>query len=64
MPCCDVILYPSAKLGAYRGPLSVEWEDVRMDCFHGAEESRAFVRKLDFTPNAAECDVAISKKKP
>jgi sugar phosphate isomerase/epimerase len=33
---------------AYAGPLSVEWEDSRMDREHGAKESAAFVRKLDF----------------
>jgi sugar phosphate isomerase/epimerase len=32
----------------YAGPLSVEWEDSRMDREHGARESAAFVRKLDF----------------
>ncbi|MGA2582515.1 MAG: sugar phosphate isomerase/epimerase [Tepidisphaeraceae bacterium] len=32
----------------YKGPLSVEWEDDRMDREHGAIESAAFVRKLDF----------------
>jgi sugar phosphate isomerase/epimerase len=47
----------------YRGPLSVEWEDGRMDRVHGATESCAFVRKLDFTPNAAAFDAAFSRKK-
>ena len=47
----------------YRGPLSVEWEDGRMDRFHGAAEASAFVRKLDFTPNQAAFDAAFSKKK-
>ncbi len=32
----------------YAGPLSVEWEDGRMDRFHGAAESCAFTRALDF----------------
>lgn len=32
----------------YTGPLSVEWEDSRMDRGHGATESAAFVKKLDF----------------
>ena len=32
----------------YRGPLSVEWEDSRMDREHGATESAAFVKRLDF----------------
>jgi sugar phosphate isomerase/epimerase len=47
----------------YRGPLSVEWEDGRMDRVHGATESCAFVRKLDFAPNRAAFDAAFSKKK-
>ena len=47
----------------YRGPLSVEWEDGRMDRIHGAMESCAFVRKLDFAPNKAAFDAAFSKKK-
>ena len=47
----------------YRGPLSVEWEDGRMDRLHGAAESSAFVRKLDFTPNQAAFDAAFSKQK-
>ncbi|MEM8781811.1 MAG: sugar phosphate isomerase/epimerase [Planctomycetota bacterium] len=32
----------------YAGPLSVEWEDSRMDREHGATEAAAFVRKVDF----------------
>jgi sugar phosphate isomerase/epimerase len=47
----------------YRGPLSVEWEDGRMDRIHGATESCAFVRELDFAPNQAAFDAAFSKKK-
>jgi sugar phosphate isomerase/epimerase len=47
----------------YRGPLSVEWEDGRMDRVHGATESCAFVRKLDFAPNQAAFDAAFSKRK-
>lgn len=46
----------------YRGPLSVEWEDGRMDRFHGATESCAFVRQLDFAPNAAAFDAAFAKR--
>nr|XP_061799116.1 uncharacterized protein YfiH-like [Nerophis lumbriciformis] len=37
----------------YSGPLSVEWEDGRMDKFHGATESCAFVKGLDFPRNEA-----------
>ena len=32
----------------YTGPLSVEWEDGRMDREHGATEACAFVRDVDF----------------
>ena len=32
----------------YPGPLSVEWEDGRMDREHGATESAQFVHKIDF----------------
>jgi len=46
----------------YSGPLSVEWEDGRMDRIHGATESCEFVRKLDFAPNRAAFDAAFSRK--
>ncbi|HCN81739.1 MAG TPA: AP endonuclease, partial [Verrucomicrobiales bacterium] len=35
----------------YSGPLSVEWEDGRMERFHGAAESCAFTKSLDFPRN-------------
>lgn len=44
---------------AYDGPLSVEWEDAAMDRFHGAEESCAFVRGLDFPPGDRRFDAAF-----
>ena len=47
----------------YRGPLSVEWEDGRMDRIHGATESCQFVRQLEFTPNQAAFDAAFAAKK-
>ncbi|HXN36262.1 MAG TPA: TIM barrel protein, partial [Opitutaceae bacterium] len=46
----------------YRGPLSVEWEDVRMDRVHGATESAAFVRRLDFPRGDAAFDAAFRKR--
>lgn len=46
----------------YSGPLSVEWEDIRMDRVHGASESAAFVRKLDFTPSKLAFDAAFERK--
>jgi sugar phosphate isomerase/epimerase len=45
----------------YTGPLSVEWEDGRMDRFHGAEESCAYVRALDFPVNRVAFDAAFDK---
>ena len=46
----------------YRGPLSVEWEDVRMDRIHGATESAAFVRRLDFARSGVAFDAAFARK--
>ncbi|HEY5227798.1 MAG TPA: sugar phosphate isomerase/epimerase [Opitutaceae bacterium] len=46
----------------YRGPLSVEWEDIRMDRVHGATEAAAFVRKVDFPPSSLAFDAAFDKK--
>ncbi len=46
----------------YQGPLSVEWEDIRMDRVHGATESAAFLRRLDFARSAVAFDAAFDKK--
>ncbi len=43
----------------YRGPLSVEWEDIRMDRIHGATEAAAFVRKVDFPASGIAFDAAF-----
>ncbi|HQY88244.1 MAG TPA: sugar phosphate isomerase/epimerase [Tepidisphaeraceae bacterium] len=45
----------------YQGPLSVEWEDSRMDREHGARESAQFVKKLDFTPSAVAFDAQFDR---
>jgi sugar phosphate isomerase/epimerase len=45
----------------YNGPLSVEWEDGRMDRLFGARESAAFCRKLDFQPSARAFDSAFER---
>lgn len=45
----------------YKGPLSVEWEDSRMDRLHGAREALDFVRRLDFSPSAAAFDANFGK---
>ena len=46
---------------AYYGPLSVEWEDSRMDRVHGATESAAYCKRLDFKPSARAFDAAFEK---
>ncbi|WP_411880806.1 sugar phosphate isomerase/epimerase family protein [Polaromonas sp. YR568] len=45
----------------YAGPLSVEWEDSRMDRVHGATESAAYSRRLDFKPAAGAFDAVFDK---
>ncbi|MEN0020252.1 MAG: sugar phosphate isomerase/epimerase family protein [Planctomycetota bacterium] len=47
----------------YDGPLSVEWEDSAMDREHGATESCAFVRSLDFPGNDQAFDAAFDKER-
>ena len=45
----------------YGGPLSIEWEDSRMDREHGATESAAFVKALDFARPAGAFDSAFER---
>ena len=45
----------------YAGPLSVEWEDSRMDRIHGATESAAYCKRLDFKPAGRAFDSAFEK---
>jgi sugar phosphate isomerase/epimerase len=45
----------------YRGPLSVEWEDSRMDREHGAKEACAFVRKVDFPRSGLAFDAQFDR---
>ena len=47
----------------YMGPLSVEWEDVRMDRIQGATEASEFTRSLDFAPSSVAFDAAFEKTK-
>ena len=47
----------------YQGPLSVEWEDGKMDREHGAAEACGFVKRLDFKPSAFAFDAQFDKKK-
>ncbi|MEM7384383.1 MAG: sugar phosphate isomerase/epimerase [Verrucomicrobiota bacterium] len=44
----------------YDGPLSVEWEDGGMDREHGAAESCAFCKQVDFKPSGRAFDSAFS----
>ena len=46
----------------YNGPLSVEWEDGKMDREQGATEACAFVKKVDFTPSKIAFDAAFERK--
>lgn len=45
----------------YQGPLSVEWEDTRMDREHGAREACKFIKKADFKPSKVAFDKAFEK---
>ena len=45
----------------YRGPLSVEWEDSRMDREHGATEAAAFCKDIDFKPSDIAFDTQFDR---
>jgi sugar phosphate isomerase/epimerase len=45
----------------YTGPLSVEWEDSRMNREHGAKEACAFVKRLDFEPSDIAFDAQFDR---
>ena len=45
----------------YSGPLSVEWEDIRMDRVYGGEEAAAYVRSVDFPTSRIAFDAAFDK---
>jgi len=45
----------------YQGPLSIEWEDSRMDREHGAEEACAAIKKADFKPSEIAFDAQFDK---
>lgn len=47
----------------YAGPLSVEWEDIRMDRVHGGSEASDFVRACDFPSSNVAFDAAFDKEK-
>ena len=45
----------------YMGPLSVEWEDSRMDREHGATEAADFVANVDFEPSNIAFDAQFDR---
>lgn len=45
----------------YRGPLSIEWEDARMDRIEGATEACQFTRQIDFSPSTIAFDANFDK---
>ena len=45
----------------YKGPLSVEWEDCRMDREHGAREACEFIKGIEFEPSARAFDAAFEE---
>jgi sugar phosphate isomerase/epimerase len=45
----------------YQGPLSIEWEDSRMDREHGAMEACEFIKSVDFKPSQLAFDAAFEK---
>jgi sugar phosphate isomerase/epimerase len=47
----------------YQGPLSVEWEDGRMDREHGAKEACEFIKKKDFKRSQVAFDKAFEEQK-
>ncbi len=45
----------------YQGPLSIEWEDSRMNREHGAEEACGYIKNADFAPSDVAFDSAFDK---
>lgn len=46
----------------YWGPLSIEWEDSRMDREHGAREACEYIKKADFKPSGVAFDAAFDSR--
>jgi sugar phosphate isomerase/epimerase len=46
----------------YGGPLSIEWEDIRMDRVHGGTESCKNVKSYDFAPSGVAFDAAFERE--
>ena len=46
----------------YQGPLSIEWEDSRMDREHGAREACEAIKRADFKPSQVAFDAAFERE--
>lgn len=46
---------------AYKGPLSIEWEDSRMDREHGATEACEFTKSVDFPSSTLAFDAQFDR---
>ncbi|MCL5269978.1 MAG: sugar phosphate isomerase/epimerase [bacterium] len=57
----DAIIRALNDVG-YTGPLSVEWEDIKMEREFGAVEACRLVKQLDFPSSAVAFDAAFEKK--
>ena len=47
---------------SYTGPLSVEWEDGKMEHEHGARESCAYLRRMDFAPTWVDFEAVFASE--
>ena len=47
---------------SYTGPLSVEWEDGKMEREHGARESCAYLRRMDFAPTWVDFEAVFASE--
>ena len=45
----------------YYGPLSVEWEDSRMNREQGATEAAMYCKNVDFTPSEVAFDAQFDR---
>lgn len=45
----------------YKGPLSVEWEDCRMNRYYGAKDAFEFLKNIDFIPSDTQFDASFDK---
>jgi len=58
----ELIIRSLNRIG-YKGPLSVEWEDVEMNREHGAKEACQFIKELDFEQSKQAFDKAFGSSR-